>query len=141
MKDYTNLINERVHYYYWNEDLNCATTVLKILEEIFDIDLNPQTVQAAIGLHGAGGFGAQCGLVEGPLMFIGIFGTKQGREQDDIIKLCHDFAAQFQKEFTSLSCGDLRPQGFKADNPPHLCEELTQKAVRFAADYIQSMKG
>jgi len=32
----------------------------------------PQLLDAAVGMHGAGKYGAQCGLVEGSLMFIGL---------------------------------------------------------------------
>ncbi len=139
MKDYNNLISERVHHYYWDEDLNCATTVLLIMAEIFAIELLPQTLHAAIGMHGAGGFRAQCGLVEGSLMFIGIIGRERGLADESIIKYCYDFAAEFQKNFGSLSCSELRPQGFKPDNPPHLCENLTRKVVQLLVENIHKI--
>ena len=131
------LVNQRVHTYYWGDDYNCATTMLKTLAELFGIDLNPQVIQAATGLHGAGGFGAQCGLVEGSLMFIGILGHARGWDETDIIKKCYDFAAAFTEAFQSLNCALLRPQGFKPDNPPHLCEELTRRAIRFTHQYLE----
>ncbi len=134
------LINDRVHQYYWEDDLNCATTVLRILAEIHKIDLCPETVYSAIGMHGAGGFRAQCGLVEGTLMFLGIIGKERGRQDEEIIRYCFDFANEFQRNFGSLACRDLRPQGFKPDNPPHLCEELTKKAVKFIVDYLENKK-
>ena len=116
MKDYSSLINERVHHYYWNEDLNCATTILRILAEIFEINLYSQTIYSVIGMHGAGGFGAQCGLVEGSLMFIGILGKNQDHENEAIVKYCYHFSSEFQKNFGSLVCSELRPQGFKPDS-------------------------
>ena len=69
MKEY---ISKRVHELYWEKDINCARTALLCLSELFEIPLAPQTIQSAAGLHGAGGYRAQCGLVEGALMFIGI---------------------------------------------------------------------
>jgi hypothetical protein len=69
-------IRKKVHDYYWEDDVNCATVMLKILSELHDLKLDQQVVNSAIGMHGAGRFGAQCGLVEGSLMFIGIFGKK-----------------------------------------------------------------
>lgn len=132
------LINVRVHGLYWNDDLNCATTILITLSEIFQIDLGSQIIDAAIGMHGAGKYGAQCGLVEGSLMFIGIQGKEKGLEHVEIVTRCHDFAKEFEKEFGSLNCRDLRPQGFKPDNPPHLCEEITKKAIAFTLNYLNS---
>lgn len=42
MKNYRDIINERVNKYYWEDDLNCATTVLKTLESIYEIELESQ---------------------------------------------------------------------------------------------------
>jgi len=33
------LIKKRVHDYYWIDDINCATTTIKILSEIFNIKI------------------------------------------------------------------------------------------------------
>lgn len=56
-------IEKRVHDLYWKDDINCARTILICLSELFDIFLEQQIIFSAIGLHGAGGFRAQCGLV------------------------------------------------------------------------------
>ena len=130
-------IREKVHTYYWDEDVNCATVMLKILAELHDLKLDLQVIDSAVGMHGAGGFGAQCGLVEGSLIFIGIWGKENGLSAEKIVALCYSFAKDFEQEFSSLLCSKLRPQGFNADNPPHLCEELTNKAVKFTAEYLK----
>jgi len=135
---YREYINERVHVLYWNDNLNCATTSLLTLSEIFHINLNPQILDAGIGMHGAGGYGAQCGLVSGSLMFIGILGKENGLENREIVKTCYEFAKGFEKEFGSLNCRDLRPEGFKQNNPPHLCEEITKKAIMYTLNYLNS---
>ena len=136
---YMELINEKVHSYYWNDDLNCAITSLRILSEIFQTNLCSQIVSAGIGMPGAGGNGAQCGLVSGSLMFIGILGKENGQENMAIVKMCNEFAKRFENEFGSLDCRVLRPQGFNPDNPPHLCEEITKKAIMFTMSYLNSL--
>ncbi|KJS48471.1 C-GCAxxG-C-C family protein [Desulfosporosinus sp. BICA1-9] len=133
---YREYINERVHSLYWKEDLNCAITSLLIFSEIFKIDLDLQILDAAIGMPGAGRYGAQCGLVTGSLMFIGIKGKENGLEHEAIVDKCHNFAKDFEKEFGSLNCRDLRPEGFKPDNPPHLCEEITKRAIMFTLNIL-----
>jgi C_GCAxxG_C_C family probable redox protein len=125
-----------VHSYYWNDDLNCAVTTIKTLAEIFNIEIQLQVLDAAIGMHGAGKFGAQCGLVEGSLMFIGILGRQKGIEQEKIVAVCYEFAEGFEKRFKSLRCRDLRPQGFNVNDPPHLCEGKTKIAITFAAKFV-----
>jgi C_GCAxxG_C_C family probable redox protein len=131
-------VKQKVSDCYWNEDVNCATTMLKILAEVHDINLNSQVIHAAIGMHGAGSFGAQCGLVEGSLLFIGIWGKEKDFSIKTITEICYDFAQEFEQKFGSLQCKYLRPQGFKLENPPHLCERLTNQAVNFTIEYLES---
>ena len=129
-------IVSKVHRYYWDMDFNCATIMLKILAEVYNIELEQQILDSVIGMHGAGKYRAQCGLVEGMLMFIGIYGRKLNYSEKRIIDLCYNSAAGFEEQFGSLSCRELRPEGFRADNPPHLCEELSVDAVNYAMDFI-----
>ncbi len=129
-------IKAKVNKYYWQDDINCATTNLMILSEIFSIELSEQVIDAALGMHGAGKYGAQCGLVEGTLMFLGIIGRSKGIPDDKIVDSCNEFAQQFENRFQTLLCKVLRPEGFHQDNPPHLCEELTCEAVMFNVGFI-----
>jgi len=129
-------ITARVKEYYWQHDLNCATTTLKILAEIFSVQLSEQIISAAVGMHGAGKYGAQCGLVEGTLMFLGIIGRERQVPNETIVAQCREFAHQFETQFHSLSCRTLRPEGFSADNPPHLCEKLTCSALEFTSNFV-----
>lgn len=133
MKDY---IAKRVHELYWEEDINCARTSLICLCELFEITIEPQTIWSAIGLHGAGGYRAQCGLVEGTLMFIGIYFHVLGKTEAEIISTCYNFASAFDKTFGSLRCFELRPSGFSENDPPHMCENLTCRAIEFAYQHI-----
>ncbi len=134
-----NQIQDRVHKYYYDHDLNCARTSLYILSEIFEVELTSQVKDAAIGLHGAGGFRAQCGLVEGALMFIGIYFSDQNMNKDEIVSHCYDFGEAFSHEFGSLKCYNLRPQGFNIDDEPHMCEDLSWRAVCFTYDFIKNI--
>ena len=130
-------IKKRVHDLYWESDTNCARTTLICLGESFDTKIEEQTYNAAIGLHGAGGFRAQCGLVEGALMFIGLYFAKKGIFEDEIVSLCYRYAETFTNQFGSLTCYDLRPNGFNTDDPPHLCEGLTVKTIEFTCEFIR----
>lgn len=129
-------IKELVHRYYWVEDLNYARTSILSLAVIFDFPVNEQVFQAAAGLHGAGGYRAQCGLVEGPLLFMGLYGHQSGRNESEVAKACFDFAERFESRFGSLVCRDLRPNGFSPNDPPHACEALSVAAIEFSSRFI-----
>jgi hypothetical protein len=86
------LVQDRVHEYYWVQDWNCAVTTLSVLAEVFRVTLSDQVVDAALGMHGARGYRAQCGMVEGALMFIGVLGNARGIPQDLTVQACYDYA-------------------------------------------------
>ncbi len=132
-------VKRKVSKYYWKDEINCATTTLKTLSEVFPIELNSQVINAAIGMHGAGEYGAQCGLVEGTLMFLGIFARENDVPDDVIVASCKEFARQFENRFNSLQCSILRPEGFKPDNPPHMCEPITCQAVEFSINFFAGL--
>lgn len=129
------LIDKRVHEYYWDKDLNCAITTLKVLSEIFNIKINPELLEATYGLN-SGRLGLQCGLVQGTLMFIGIYGCKKERRQPEIREICQKYVTSFQDKFGNMQCKELRPQGFSPNNPPHLCESLTKQVIAYSAKFI-----
>jgi hypothetical protein len=133
------LIKQRVRRYYWQDDLNCTTTTLKILAEIYRIEVTNQLLAAAVGMHGAGGYRAQCGLVEGGLLFIGVIGRANQLPDPVIVDFCYQYGAQFTERFSSLLCRELRPEGFGEHLPPHLCEDLTCRTITFSAEFIADM--
>jgi len=132
-------IKNMVHKCYHEKNINCAGTVLHILSYFFDIDICEQVKNSSLGLHGAGGYRAQCGLVEGALMFIGIYFSEKKTSTELIIKYCYNFAQSFEKEFGSLLCYHLRPNGFNIDDDPHMCEDLTSRAVKHSYMYIKNI--
>jgi hypothetical protein len=133
------MIRQRVKDYYWRHDLNCATVALKILAEQYSLELSNQVLDSTIGMHGAGNYGAQCGLVEGTLLFLGILGQARGLPDDEISILCCRYAGRFEEHFASLQCCELRPEGFSSEQPPHLREELSSRAVAFGSAFLQEM--
>lgn len=128
----------QVHTLYWQHDVNCARAALFCLGEIFGVAIHPQLWQAAVGMHGAGLLRAQCGLVEGALLFLGVYYTGSGVPDRDIATVCRRFAEAFTRRFSSLSCRDLRPGGFTRSDPPHLCEGLSVDAIDFTAGFIRN---
>lgn len=69
-------------------------------------------------------------------MFIGIYLHALGKTEDEIVSVCYNFAAAFDKAFGSLRCSELRPTGFLESDPPHMCENLTRNGIEFAYQYI-----
>jgi len=88
-------------------------------------------------MHGTGGYRAQCGLVEGTLLFLGVVGAEKDVEEEEIITACCDFGREFEELFSSLQCRTLRPGGFNEDDPPHLCLDLACRSTQFSIDFVE----
>lgn len=129
--------NELIHHLYHDKDYNCAITTLICLGKEFGVEIDQQVLDSAICLNGGGRFRSQCGLVEGALMFIGIYATALGMKKKDMMKIAYGFCEGFTARFGSLLCRDLRPGGFQKDDPKHMCEPLTQRTVAYAVDYLK----
>lgn len=132
-------ILKNVNKYNVEMGLNCAITSLKVLAEEFTTEISDQIIYGAIGMNGAGQYGAQCGLVEGGLMFLGIYLAENGVKAAEISSICNRFASEFVAHFSSLTCSDLRPEGFKSTNPLHICSDLIVQALEFDIKFINNL--
>jgi hypothetical protein len=110
--------------------------MLRVLGAVTGQVIHEQVFAAATGMHGAGRYGAQCGLVEGGLMFLGLWGREMGKTQGWITEACNAYAQGFERRFGSLLCRELRPQGFIDGQPPHMCEELSVDAASWAVKWV-----
>ena len=136
------LVATRVENMYHDLDLSCAHTTLKILAEVFDTEVSQQVYDSSSGMLGGGGYyGAQCGLVQGGVMFIGILGSRHRLDKETLSQHCFDYSAQAEKELGSLLCREIRPEGFADDNPPNLCEPRTVQSIVSAARFIADRFG
>lgn len=130
-------VTQQVHTAYWEYDHNCARTTLGVLSACSGVDVPGVLWDAAAGMHGAGGYGAQCGLVEGMLLFLGWRGRQQGLADSMIARHCSAYAARFEQRFGSLRCAVLRPQGFPVELAgQHPCETLTVEAILLDLDFL-----
>lgn len=137
-QDINQKIFDIVTHSYHTLDVNCAKTTLITLGQLFEQPLGQQVLQAATAMNGSGRSRAQCGLVEGALMFFGVLFAAKGASDCDIYNIAKDFTRDFITEYGSISCYDLRPGGFQKDDPPHKCEGLTLKTIAFTYDFLQN---
>ncbi|WP_297219808.1 C-GCAxxG-C-C family protein [uncultured Desulfovibrio sp.] len=128
-----------VHEAYWEKRLNCALISLTLLGRLFDVPVEAPVLAAAGGLNGAGRFQAQCGLVEGPMMFLGLLGARHGLNHKAVGKWCYRYADSFQQRFGSLNCRVLRGGPFSPQDKPYACEGLTVDSICHAYAVVQTL--
>ncbi len=131
------LVAARVEAMYHDDDLSCVHATLKILGEVFAVEVSPQTFDASSGMFGGGGnYGAQCGLVQGAVMFVGILGAGREMDTETLGRHCFDLSERLEGELGSLVCREIRPEGFADDNPPNLCEPRSVQSIVSTARFL-----
>jgi hypothetical protein len=112
----------------YEEGRSCAQTMLICLGNLNGVIIKPQLLSAASGLKGS-----RCGLVDAALLFIGLYFSGRGLNNDEISALCSEYSRLFNKQYGSDSCQTLSPAG----GSTHSCESLTVDAVLFAYQFIK----
>lgn len=127
---------EEVHKNYWDKELNCSTNIILVLGKLFDIEISRQVLHGTIGLHSTTEYGGQCGLLEGLLIFVGIYGREKNYSNNEIVRHCAKLTRKFDNLFRTLSCHDLKGASKKIFESPHSCENITIDIVLLTKKYI-----
>ncbi|MCK5126643.1 MAG: C_GCAxxG_C_C family protein [candidate division Zixibacteria bacterium] len=130
-------IEDKIKIYFEIEEHNCAVCVIKVLSERFDFPIEQQTLDACLAQNGLGQYGAQCGLITGATMFLGIVAAQNNWEKEKLYLHTRELTALFEKKFKSLLCSAIRPEGFHEDNPPYICQPRTVDALEIFIDYLK----
>ena len=139
-KEWEKYIEETTHEHYHVSGVPCAVSTLTMLSHIFGVELHEQVYQSALGMVGAGKYGAQCGLLEGGMMFLAIYGQQNGLVKKDIFELTYKMTETFENSMGSIVCKGLRPYPFTPeDAPKHLCEPVTVKGVTLLVKFLQDV--
>ena len=124
---------------YFDAGLNCSESVLRAVNDAYDLGLPPSAYGIATPFGGGfGGARSTCGALTGGLMALGLAHGRSGPSQSAqpgsmAGRALHDrFLAQFQ----SVSCRELTA-GFDWDKPER--RQACQAYVRFAAQAVASI--
>lgn len=124
----------------FKEGLNCAESVLKAFNELYDYPMSPDVIKMATGFGGGVGHsGCMCGALTGSIMVLGLFkgrtsATESREPAYDIAKEFHD---RFIAENGATCCRVLNR--FEFDSPDHLrrCLKLTGGTAKRLMEFIQ----
>ncbi|MCC0650779.1 C-GCAxxG-C-C family protein [Clostridioides difficile] len=94
--------------YYRNGDFYCSEAIVKVIKDVFELDITDEIISMASGFPvGVGGSGCTCGAVTGGIMALGLFfGRSKAKDEKvnkamELSKELHDF---FKGKNKSLCC-------------------------------------
>ncbi len=119
--------------YYFDENCNCAETVLKAANEAWDLKLDPQVFVTMAGFGGGVACGHLCGAITGGVAAMGYLYAPKGGHNSPIMGPKAKLLVQLvQQRLGSSLCADLAKEH---KTPQHRCIA----AVRKVCDIIDEV--
>ena len=86
--------------------LNCCESILMVVNELWNLDLDQDLFSAATLFKEGMGSGCTCGALVGMVMASGVLRTKLGLPKD--LRFANRLHSRFKQEFKSSCCSVLR---------------------------------
>ena len=114
------MLKDLLPKYYFDQNYNCAETILRAANEYYDLGLHDKDM-ILVGAYGAGiQSGNTCGAV---LSVAAVLSQKyveaKAHESEDIRPVVQKMMRKFNEKYGSILCKDIKPQSFK---PEYRCQ-------------------
>lgn len=120
-------MNPSVQHYFLEKDNNCAEAMLRILKDIYDLDISEDSVKLVSAFGGGCGCGMLCGALAGSLAALGVIKVEERAHVTPGFKeTCAAFCARFAAELGDTNCAELRPRYFQENVR---CSEVLEKTL------------
>lgn len=109
------------------EDLNCAETVLYGANQVYHLNLNPDSLKLAAAFGGGMAIESICGVLTASLMVLGkLFVPEVAHKYPEIKELSKELFDTFKKEMGDILCKPLKDNYRTEDKK---CREVILKAA------------
>ncbi|MCR5594333.1 MAG: C-GCAxxG-C-C family protein [Lachnospiraceae bacterium] len=121
--------------YYFDQNYNCAETMIRAGNEYYDLGMNDSDMIAFGGFGGGIQSGNTCGTV---LASVGILSKKyietRAHDSADIRPVTIALMRKFNAKYGSVLCKDIKPQSF---NPEFRCKNTIETACDILEQVIE----
>ena len=102
------MLRDKVKKYYMEQDYNCAETILRCINEEYQLGLMEDDFKL-VSAFGAGmGCGSSCGALCGAMAALGRMIVKTRAHATDGFKdICGDYVASFRDKLGNIDCSEL----------------------------------
>lgn len=96
-------------YYDESYDYNCAEAILYGANEMYELNLTPNSFKIMSAFGGGMAVEGTCGVISGALAVLGIMFVEERGHKSPIIKeVAKEYIDRFQKECSSANCTELK---------------------------------
>jgi C_GCAxxG_C_C family probable redox protein len=122
--------------YMKKEGLNCAETILRVVNSDLGLGLDKNALLLAAGFGGGMGVGNVCGALTGGIMALGRLYVKDRAHESARIKdVEKKFIGAFEEEFGTLLCTPIKEKHF---HPDHKCKAVVLKTAEILENILKS---
>lgn len=114
------MLKDLLPKYYFDQNYNCAETILRAANEYYDLGLHDKDM-ILVGAYGAGiQSGNTCGAVLSVAAVLSLkYVEAKTHESEDIRPVVQKMMRKFNEKYGSILCKDIKPQSFK---PEYRCQ-------------------
>ena len=114
------MLKDLLPKYYFDQNYNCAETILRAANEYYDLGLHDKDM-ILVGAYGAGiQSGNTCGAVLSVAAVLSLkYVEAKAHESEDIRPVVQKMMRKFNEKHGSILCKDIKPQSFK---PEYRCQ-------------------
>lgn len=114
------MLKDLLPKYYFDQNYNCAETILRAANEYYDLGLHDKDM-ILVGAYGAGiQSGNTCGAVLSVAAVLSLkYVEAKAHESEDIRSVVQKMMRKFNEKYGSILCKDIKPQSFK---PEYRCQ-------------------
>ena len=105
------MLRDKVRKYYLEQDYNCAETILRCIDEEYQLGLEEADFHLVSAFGGGMGCGSSCGALCGAMAALGRLVVKMRAHATEGFKeTCADYVKRFEEKLGSTECLELVKQ-------------------------------
>lgn len=129
------MTRDHVEKYYIDGGDNCAESLLRSINDEYDLGIDPESFKLIGGFGGGLGCGITCGALDAPIAALGKMAIKgKAHKTPGFKELCADFVAKFRESEGYIDCQDLKPIN---SDPEKRCLKTVLKAADTFDAFVQ----
>ena len=132
---YSPMLKEKVPSYYFDEDQNCAETLLHVINDEYNLGLKEEDFLLVGGFGGGCGCGITCGALSASIAALGkMFIKERAHATEGFIPMCGEFVEEFKASLSSIDCSVLKAKNFEEGKR---CIKTVNQACDLFEDFIK----
>ncbi len=133
------LSEKAAHYYTPAYDLNCAEAILYAANDIYELNLQQETLHAIAGFGGGMAIEETCGALTGAVAVLGIMLVEDKAHESDLLKeVVTALFKRYELRMGTTNCKELKDR--YREEEPDKCRHVVIEAAKVLEEILEEYK-